>query len=229
MILKITLLLPFLLQPCFAAEAPLKTEEEKVLYSLGAILGRNLLSLSLTPAELKHVAAGMKDSAAGQKLQTELNVYGPKIEAWAQSRQLIKTESARKKTEPERKKGAAFAAKMAKEKGAAVSPTGLIYLEEKTGSGPGPSSTDTVKVHYQGTLIDGTVFDSSYQRNEPSEFVLNQVIRCWTEGVAKMRPGGKAKLICPSDIAYGDNNVGDKIPGGATLVFAVELLEVKKK
>lgn len=224
---KTTLFLTFLLSPCFAAEtsAPavsaLKTDEDKVLYSLGAVMGRNLSPLNLTAAEVKHVAAGMKDSALGGKLQVELNVYGPKIEAWAQARQGVKAEA-------EKKKGKAFAAKMAKEKGAVASPSGLIYIEEKAGTGPNPSSSDTVKVHYEGTLIDGTVFDSSYKRNEPTEFPLNRVIRCWTEGVAKMKAGGKAKLVCPSDIAYGDGGNGH-IPGGATLVFTVELLSVQKK
>lgn len=227
--LKTAFLLPLLLRPCLAAETSLKTEDDKVLYAIGAMLGRQLVPLALTPAELKPVAAGMRDFAARAPLQADMNVYGPKIEAWAQARQDRKAQAAKKKAEPQKKQGEAFAAKMAKEKGAVVSPTGLIYIEERAGSGPSPSPTDIVKVHYEGTLIDGKVFDSSYQRNEPAQFALNQVIRCWTEGVAKMKAGGKAKLICPSDIAYGDNKVGEDIPGGATLVFTVELLEVLKK
>ncbi|HEX8908988.1 MAG TPA: FKBP-type peptidyl-prolyl cis-trans isomerase, partial [Anaeromyxobacteraceae bacterium] len=91
-----------------------------------------------------------------------------------------------------------------------------------------PKETDTVKVHYTGTLIDGKVFDSSVKRGQPAEFPLNQVIKCWTEGVAKMKVGGKAKLVCPSSIAYGDEGRPPTIPGGATLVFEVELLDVKK-
>lgn len=219
--LKTAFLLPLLLQPCLAAETSLKTEDDKVLYAIGVMLGRQLIPLALTPAELKPVAAGMKDFATNAALQADVKVYGPKIEAWAQARQ-------DRKAGPEKKIGQAFTAKMAKEKGAVVSPSGLIYLEEKAGTGLSPASTDTVKVHYEGTLIDGKVFDSSYQRNEPAQFALNEVIRCWTEGVAKMKVGGKAKLICPSGIAYGDRQVGALIKPGATLVFTVELLEVLK-
>ena len=95
------------------------------------------------------------------------------------------------------------------------------------GSGPSPKATDTVKVHYRGTLVNGTVFDSSYERNEPAEFPLNQVIRCWTEGVQKMKVGGKARLVCPANIAYGERGSPPQIPGGATLVFEIELLGIR--
>jgi FKBP-type peptidyl-prolyl cis-trans isomerase FkpA len=101
----------------------------------------------------------------------------------------------------------------------------LIYREVSAGSGASPQATDTVKVHYRGTLIDGTEFDSSYKRNEPAQFPLNQVIPCWTEGVQKMKVGGKARLVCPSSIAYGDQG-RPSIPGGAALLFDIELLEI---
>jgi FKBP-type peptidyl-prolyl cis-trans isomerase FkpA len=94
------------------------------------------------------------------------------------------------------------------------------------GTGPNPVASDTVKVHYTGTLTDGTVFDSSVKRKEPATFPLNGVIKCWTEGVQKMKVGEKAKLTCPSDLAYGDNGRPPTIPGGATLIFEVELLEI---
>ena len=108
-------------------------------------------------------------------------------------------------------------------------PTGYVYTEIKAGTGPAPKATDKVKVHYTGTLIDGTVFDSSVQRGEPVTFALNQVVPCWTQGVQLMKAGGKAKLVCPSELAYGDNGApGGKIKGGATLVFEVELLGIEK-
>jgi FKBP-type peptidyl-prolyl cis-trans isomerase FkpA len=117
--------------------------------------------------------------------------------------------------------------KAAAEPGAQKTASGLIYKEVKAGSGAQPKATDIVKVHYTGTFIDGKVFDSSVNRGEPVEFPLGQVIPCWTEGVGKMKTGGKAKLTCPADIAYGDQGRPPVIPGGATLVFEVELLEVK--
>ena len=117
--------------------------------------------------------------------------------------------------------------KAASEPGAVRTASGLIYRELKAGDGPSPRSTDTVKVHYRGTLVDGTVFDSSYERNEPVEFPLNQVIRCWTEGVQKMKVGGKSRLVCPASIGYGERGSPPVIPGGATLVFEIELLGIR--
>lgn len=119
------------------------------------------------------------------------------------------------------------AALAAKEPGAVVTSTGLVYRSLTEGKGASPAAADRVKVHYKGTLPDGTEFDSSYARNAPAEFPLNRVIPCWTEGVQKMKVGGKAKLVCPSDLAYGDRG-RPSIPPGATLVFEVELLEILK-
>jgi FKBP-type peptidyl-prolyl cis-trans isomerase FkpA len=101
----------------------------------------------------------------------------------------------------------------------------MVYKELKPGTGPHPKPTDTVKVHYRGTLVDGTEFDSSYKRNEPAQFALNGVIKCWTEGVQRMQVGGKAQLVCPSDLAYGDQG-RPSIPGGAALIFEIELLDI---
>ncbi len=115
----------------------------------------------------------------------------------------------------------------AKEKGAKVTSSGLVINMIKEGTGKQPSATQTVKVHYKGMFPDGKEFDSSYKRNEPTEFPLNRVIPCWTEGVGLMKVGGKAKLTCPSAIAYGTRGAGGVIPPNAVLVFEVELLEVK--
>jgi FKBP-type peptidyl-prolyl cis-trans isomerase FkpA len=117
--------------------------------------------------------------------------------------------------------------KAAAEPGASKLPSGLVYTSLSEGTGASPGATDIVKAHYHGTLTDGTVFDSSVKRGQPLEFSLSGVIPCWTEGVQKMKVGGKAKLVCPSSIAYGDAGRPPTIPGGATLVFEVELLEVK--
>ncbi len=106
--------------------------------------------------------------------------------------------------------------------------SGLVFESLKDGSGESPKATDTVKVHYKGTLLDGKEFDSSYKRGEPTEFPLNRVIPCWTEGVQRMKPGGKAKLTCPPAIAYGERGAGGVIPPNATLNFEIELLAVKR-
>ena len=119
------------------------------------------------------------------------------------------------------------AAAAAKEPGAVVTASGLVYRSLTEGKGDSPSATSTVKVHYRGTLPDGTEFDSSFKRNQPIEFPLNRVIPCWTEGVQKMKPGGKAKLTCPPAIAYGSRGAGGVIPPNATLHFEVELISVR--
>ena len=117
----------------------------------------------------------------------------------------------------------------AKEKGAVTTPSGLVYLSIKEGTGASPSATDTVKVHYRGTFLDGKEFDSSFKRNEPTSFPLNRVIPCWTEGVQRMKVGGKAKLTCPPSIAYGERGAGGVIPPNSTLQFEIELLQVAGK
>ncbi len=116
----------------------------------------------------------------------------------------------------------------AKEAGAQVTDSGLVYRSLKDGTGGSPAASDSVKVHYKGMFPDGREFDSSYSRGEPAEFRLNRVIRCWTEGVQKMKVGGKARLTCPPGIAYGERGAGGVIPPNAVLVFEVELLDVRR-
>lgn len=192
-----------------------KTEDEKTLYALGLALARELQVFNLNPTEAEQVKRGFADALSGKKPVVELEAYGPKIQALAQARRASQSKD--------------FLDKAAKEKGAVKTESGLIYTSIKEGSGASPKAADTVKVHYRGTLTDGREFDSSYARNSPAEFPLGGVIKCWTEGVAKMKVGGKAKLVCPAAIAYGDRGAGNMIPPGATLVFEVELLEVKKQ
>ena len=120
----------------------------------------------------------------------------------------------------------AYLEKAASEPGATRTESGLVYRELRPGAGASPQATDTVTVHYRGTLTNGKEFDSSYARNEPTQFPLNRVIPCWREGVAKMKVGAKAVLVCPATIAYGDRGAPPDIPGGATLVFEVELIRI---
>jgi FKBP-type peptidyl-prolyl cis-trans isomerase FkpA len=117
----------------------------------------------------------------------------------------------------------------AKEPGAEVTASGLVYRSLKDGNGGSPQATDTVRVHYRGTLPDGKEFDSSYSRGQPAEFPLNRVIPCWTEGLQKMKTGGKARLTCPPEIAYGPRGAGGVIGPNATLHFEVELLGIAKR
>lgn len=117
----------------------------------------------------------------------------------------------------------------AKEAGAVVTSSGLVYRSLKDGTGSSPKYSDIVKVNYRGTFPDGKEFDSSYKRNQPSEFPLSNVIKCWTEGVQRMKVGGKAKLTCPASIAYGERGAGGLIPPSATLLFEIELLGINGK
>ena len=204
-----------------AASPEPKTEEEKTIYALGLAISRNLSQFNLTPDELELVKAGLTDGVLGKEKKVDIETYGPKLQELAKSR-------ASAAAAEEKKKGQAFLDKAAAEPGAVKTKSGLIYSEIKPGTGDSPKATDKVKVHYHGTLIDGTVFDSSVQRGQPATFPLNGVIPCWTEGVQMMKVGGKSKLICPSDIAYGDRGSPPTIKPGATLVFEVELLEIVK-
>ncbi len=120
----------------------------------------------------------------------------------------------------------AYLDKAAQKPGAVKTDSGLVYRELRAGSGESPKASDTVTVNYRGTLVDGTEFDSSYKRNQPAQFPLSGVIPCWTEGVQKMKVGGKSELVCPASIAYGDRGSPPVIPGGATLIFEVELLKI---
>jgi FKBP-type peptidyl-prolyl cis-trans isomerase FkpA len=113
--------------------------------------------------------------------------------------------------------------------GSVNTPSGLVFVSLKEGTGNSPAASDTVKVHYKGTFPDGKEFDSSYKRGQPAEFPLNRVIKCWTEGVQRMKVGGKARLTCPPAIAYGERGAGGVIPPNATLQFEIELLDIQKK
>jgi len=199
----------------------LDTEEQKTFYALGLILGRNVNSFSLTPDELAIVKAGLSDAVSNAKPQVELDVYGPKVNELAQKR-------ASAGADEMKKKGQDFADAVAKQPGATKTPSGVVLRTIKAGTGDSPAASDTVKVHYEGKLVDGTIFDSSIKRGEPIEFPLDGVVPCWTEALQKMKKGEKAQVVCPSASAYGDRGAPPAIPPGATLSFEVELLDFHK-
>ena len=205
-----------------AGAADPSTDDQKTFYALGLIISQSLASFALTESELEFVRAGMIDGVLKKTPKVDLQTYGPKVNQVQQTRAAAQAET-------EKKAGAAFLTKAAAEPGAKKTESGAIVTTVKEGKGEQPKATDTVKVHYHGTLIDGTVFDSSVKRGEPATFPLNQVIKCWTEALQLIKVGGKSKLVCPSAIAYGDRGSPPTIKPGATLVFEVELLEIVKK
>ncbi|WP_223632505.1 FKBP-type peptidyl-prolyl cis-trans isomerase [Corallococcus sp. EGB] len=197
------------------AQAPLelRTDDQKAIYSLGVTLGQSVTALALTPEEVQLLERGLQDALGGTAPEVDTKEFTPKIQALAKARQA--------------QVNIATLDRASKEPGAARLPSGVIYRELKAGSGKSPRATDTVKVHYQGTLVDGSEFDSSYKRGLAVEFPLNGVIPCWTQGVQKMKVGGKAKLTCPASTAYGERPpTGSRIPPNAVLTFDVELVDI---
>lgn len=198
-----------------------ETDEEKAFYAIGASLAGQVMTLSpISDREFDLLVQGLRDGVAGRTNAASDEANRPRIRNLMQARQAGALEK-------EKEAATAYLSAEANKAGAKKTESGLIYTEIRGGSGSSPSATDRVKVHYHGTLRDGTVFDSSVDRGKPAEFPLNRVIPCWTEGVAMMKVGGKARLICPAEIAYGNQRKG-RIGPGAALNFEVELLEILK-
>jgi FKBP-type peptidyl-prolyl cis-trans isomerase len=202
-----------------AQELP-ESEEDKTLYFLGVVMARTLDGqFHLKPGEVERVLQGLKDSIAGEAMELDARTYQGRLQALSRAR-------IAKAAEEEKLVGTELLAKAAAEEGAVRTDSGLVITEVQAGSGSSPQPTDTVKVHYHGTLRDGTVFDSSVERGTPQEFPLNRVIPCWTEALQRMKVGGRSTIFCPPDIAYGDRGMPPDIPGGSVLRFEVELLEI---
>lgn len=218
-ILCVAIGLLLLTTPLSAASPDPVNDDQKTLYALGLAISQSLGSFSLSETELDMVKNGITDGVLKRPQKVDLQTFGPKIQQLQQSRVTVAAES-------EKKAGAAFMSKAASEKGATKTESGVVITTIKPGTGAAPKATDTVKVHYHGTLTDGTVFDSSVKRGEPATFPLNKVIKCWTEGVQQIKVGGKSRLVCPSNLAYGDGGSPPIIKPGSTLVFEVELLDI---
>jgi FKBP-type peptidyl-prolyl cis-trans isomerase len=206
-------------EPGTASGVALRSSDDKILYALGLSLAERLSDFELTPAEVALVQAGLQDGVSGGATSVSLAQWAERVE-----KMLARRREATALREKERARE--YYAAAGREPGAIKRPSGLIYRELRAGSGPSPSADSRVRVHYHGTRVDGSVFDSSVERKRPSEFALDSVIRCWKEGVPLMKTGGKARLVCPAEIAYGQKGLPPKIKPGATLSFEIELLEV---
>ena len=201
-----------------SAYAEDSADDDKVFYYLGTALSRNMLNLDLSDSEVDAVVAGLQAALKGEAEQLDDAVYGPKLNEIAQERMAaagLKEEAAAQ----------AYVDKMAAQKGAVETESGLVYLELVAGDGAQPNAGSTVTAHYHGTLRDGTVFDSSVDRGEPLTIPLGNVIPCWTEAIAMMNEGGKSRITCPANIAYGPSGSGP-IPPNAALTFEVELIAI---
>jgi FKBP-type peptidyl-prolyl cis-trans isomerase FkpA len=224
-LMAMTLLSAMAIVPAMAADAAAgnfgkpMSEDDKTLYALGWLLSRNVQSFQLSSAELKMVEAGLNDAINRRSPSVDIDTYGPKVQALQQMRLAVLTQH-------EKQAGQAYLQAAAATPGAQRTPTGIVYIPLTAGNGASPERTDQVTVHYEGKLIDGTVFDSSIKRGQPATFNLGAVIPCWTEALQLMKVGGKSRFVCPAILAYGERGAPPIINPGATLVFEVELLNI---
>ena len=199
----------------------LDSDDDKTFYAMGYMLGGNLQRLSLSDKELAALYKGVAAAAKNEKSEVDMAKFQNRIQEVFKARM-------DKVASKEKDSGKAFLEKFVKDEAATKTESGLAFKVIKEGTGATPGAEDVVEVHYHGTLADGTVFDSSVERGKTISFPLNRVIKGWTEGLQTMKEGGKTKFVIPADLAYGEAGAPPKIPGGATLVFEVELFKVTK-
>ena len=205
----------------------LKTQKDKASYSIGVSIGKNLKDQKVE-IQTDILVKGLLDAYTGAKTQLTEKEMGDVLAQFQQEIMAKAQEEAAKKGGENKSKGEKFLADNKNKPGVKTTPSGLQYTVISEGTGPKPTASSTVKVHYTGKLIDGTTFDSSVDRGEPVEFPLNGVIKGWTEGVQLMSKGAKYKFYIPSELAYGDRGAGNAIGPNETLVFEVELLDIVK-
>ena len=199
---------------------------DKLSYALGIGIGSQLAGMGAKGLNIDDFAQAVKDVISGTPLKVDNAEAQSLVQAFFQEQEEKQRAATAEAGKVAKAAGESFLADNAKKEGVVVLPSGLQYQVLKEGNGKKPSATDQVKCHYEGTLIDGTIFDSSYQRNEPATFGLNQVIAGWTEGVQLMSEGAKYRFFIPYNLAYGERGAGAQIPPFAALVFDVELLKV---
>ena len=200
---------------------------DKLSYALGIGIGSQLAGMGAKELNIDDFAQAIKDVISGLELKVDNAEAQTLVQNFFQEQEAKQQAAAAEAGKVAKAAGEAFLAENGKKDGVVTLPSGLQYQVLKEGNGKKPSATDQVVCHYEGTLIDGTVFDSSYQRNQPATFGLNQVIAGWTEGVQLMQEGAKYRFFIPYKLAYGERGAGAQIPPFATLVFDVELIEVK--
>lgn len=200
---------------------------DKLSYALGIGIGSQLAGMGAKELNIDDFAQAIKDVISGAGLKVDNAEAQTLVQNFFQEQEAKQQAAAAEAGKAAKAAGEAFLAENAKKDGVVTLPSGLQYQVLKEGNGKKPSATDQVVCHYEGTLIDGTVFDSSYKRNEPATFGLNQVIAGWTEGVQLMREGAKYRFFIPYNLAYGERGAGAQIPPFAALVFDVELIQVK--
>lgn len=200
---------------------------DKLSYALGIGIGSQLAGMGAKELNIDDFAQAIKDVISGSELKVDNAEAQTLVQNFFQEQEAKQQAAAAEAGKAAKDAGEAFLAENGKKEGVVTLPSGLQYQVLKEGNGKKPSATDQVVCHYEGTLIDGTVFDSSYQRNQPATFGLNQVIAGWTEGVQLMQEGAKYRFFIPYNLAYGERGAGAQIPPFAALVFDVELIEVK--
>ena len=200
---------------------------DKLSYALGIGIGSQLAGMGAKELNIDDFAQAIKDVISGSELKVDNAEAQTLVQNFFQEQEVKQQAAAAEAGKAAKAAGEAFLAENGKKDGVVTLPSGLQYQVLKEGNGKKPSATDQVVCHYEGTLIDGTVFDSSYQRNQPATFGLNQVIAGWTEGVQLMQEGAKYRFFIPYNLAYGERGAGAQIPPFAALVFDVELIEVK--
>lgn len=210
-----------------ADKSDLKTQKDKVSYSIGLDIGRNLKDQSIE-VDPKLLSQGIQDAISGKHLLTDEEIQGV-MATFRQEMQAKAAAQAKEIGDKNLKEGNAFQAENKKKKGVVTLPSGLQYKIITAGTGKKPKATDTVTTNYKGTLVDGTEFDSSYKRGEPASFPVQGVIPGWTEALQLMPVGSKWQLVVPPSLAYGPRGAGQAIGPNATLVFEVELLSIQEE
>ncbi len=200
---------------------------DKVSYALGLGIGRQLAQMGADGLDINDFAQAIKDILAGREPQVSDAEAQAIVSDFFAQQEAKQRAAAAEKYKDSKEKGEQWLADNAKKEGVVTLPSGLQYQVLREGNGRHPKATDAVKCHYEGLLIDGTVFDSSYQRGEPATFPLNGVIRGWTEGLQLMKEGAKFRFFIPYNLAYGERGAGQSIPPFAALIFDVELIEVQ--